>query len=174
MADQVKMTRRPARAYTLTRRDILAGSAGAILASGVRAAVGKSRPKPDHSNTLYIMPLWGGGLEPHSITDDEYRQQIAKMKREFGPGNDYNRLGFASIYATGNLQLLLRQLKVFQQENIHRGVIFALQTHDIQGGNVSNPNGDLRNYQWRLNGKTWRGVPGPVVGRDTLVVTPSR
>ena len=99
------------------------------------------------------------------------------MKKEFGPGNRYNKLGFASIYAAGNLPLLLRQLKVFQENNIHRGVIFAMQTHN---GGVTNPNGDLRNYQWRLNGKTWRGVGKSVAshrqlaGRDTLVVTPSR
>ncbi len=171
---KVKIKRCPAQTYALTRRGLLAGSAGAILASGVGAAVGKSRPKPDHSNTLYIMPIWEHGLDVPQTTDDDYRQQIARMKKEFGPGNDYNKLGFSSVYKAGNLHLLLRQLKVFQQENIHRGVIFALQTHNIQGNNVTNPNGDLRNYQWRLNGRTWRGMPGPVVRRDTLVVTPSR
>ncbi len=171
----------------LTRRHVLAASAGAILASGVSAAADSvtaimagennggasahARPKPDHSNTFYIMPIWEGALDRPDTTDDEYRQQIAKMKQEFGTGNDYNKLGFASIYAAGNLPLLLRQLKIFQTHGIHRGVIFAMQTHD---GGLTNPNGDLRNYQWRLNGKTWRGMPGPVQGRDTLVVTPSR
>ncbi|MDA8375850.1 MAG: hypothetical protein M0Z50_02010 [Planctomycetia bacterium] len=171
----------------LTRRQLLAASAGAILASGVSAAADSvtaimagennggvsahARPKPDHSNTFYLMPIWEGALDRPDTTDDEYRQQIAKMKKEFGPGNNYNKLGFASIYNAGNLPLLLRQLKVFRENNIHRGVIFAMQTHDA---GLTNPNGDLRNYQWRLNGKTWRGMPGPVQGRDTLVVTPSR
>lgn len=166
----------------LTRRQLLAASAGAILTSGVGAvadsvtavmeaanninAADKSRMKSDHSNTFYIMPLWESGLDVPKITDDQYRQQIAKMKKEFGPGNNYNKLGFASIYNAGNLPLLLRQLKVFQENNIHRGVIFAMQTHD---GGLTNPNGDLRNYQWRLNGKTWCGMPGPVQGRGALV-----
>ncbi len=128
-------------------------------------------PQSDHSNTFYIMPIWEGGLDRLGTTDEQYRAEIAKMKKQFGSGNDYNKLGFASIYRAGNLPLLLRQLRVFQKENIHRGVIFAMQTHN---GGLINPDGDLRNYQWRLDGKTWRGVPGPVQGRDTLVVTPSR
>jgi hypothetical protein len=170
-----------------TRRELLAASAGAILASGASAVADSvtaimeeennsgtsamTRPQPDHSHTFYIMPIWERGLDDPKITSAEYRVQITKMKKEFGPGNRYNKLGFASIYTAGNLPLLLRQLKVFRENNIHRGVIFAMQTHD---GGVTNPNSDLRNYQWRLNGKTWRGIPGPVQGRDTLVVTPSR
>ena len=191
--------------HGLTRRGLLSASAGAILTSvagknnnlfaGARSTPdsvtvimdaadsrntserNSSLPKPDHSNTFYILPIWEGGLDRSSTTDDQYLQQIAKMKKEFGAGNAYNKIGFASIYTAGNLPLLLRQLKVFQEENIHRGVIFAMQTHD---GGVTNPNGDLRNYQWRLNGKTWRGVGKSLAahqqlaGRDTLVVTPSR
>ncbi len=177
----------------LTRRELLAASAGAILGTGAGAAADSvttimaaennsgfsamTRSQPDHSHTFYIMPIWERGLDDPEITIAEYRRQIAKMKKEFGPGNRYNKLGFASIYAAGNLPLLLRQLKVFQENNIHRGVIFAMQTHN---GGVTNSNGDLRNYQWRLNGKTWRGVGKSVAshrqlaGRDTLVVTPSR
>jgi len=195
MAHEMKNTIGTTSAQGLTRRHLLAASAGAILASisgrnnsfcdkahadSVTAILEEENtgrtsahawPKPDHSNTFYLMPIWEGALDRSATTDDEYRQQIAKMKKEFGPGNNYNKLGFASIYTSGNLPLLLRQLKIFNEHNIHRGVIFAMQTHD---GGLTNPDGDLRNYQWRLNGKTWRGVPGPVQGRDTLVVTPSR
>ena len=196
MADNMENLKNGPGRQGLTRRHLLAASAGAILASGVSAAADSvtaimagennggasahARPKPDHSNTFYIMPIWEGALDRPDTTDDEYQQQIAKMKKEFGPGNDYNKLGFASIYTPGNLPLLLRQLKIFQAHNIHRGVIFAMQTHD---GGVANPNGDLRNYQWRLNGKSWAGLGGryyanprhpQIAGRDWMVITPSR
>ena len=195
MANETKNSQGTTGAQDMTRRQLLAASAGVILTSvaGINNTCGSAAaadsvtaimastnnatgsanalPKSDHSNSFYIMPIWESGLDRQSTTDDQYREQIAKMKKQFGPGNNYNKLGFASIYAAGNLPMLLRQLKVFHENNIHRGVIFAMQTHD---GGLSNPNGDLRNYQWRLNGKTWRGMPGPAQGRDTLVVTPSR
>ncbi len=124
-----------------------------------------------HNHTLYMMPIWEDGLDPAGVTDGVYEQQISKLKNQCGRGNRYNRLGFSSIYNTGNLPLLSRQLRIFKTRGIHRGVILPVQTHD-QG--LVNPNGDLRNYQWRLDGRTWRGIPGRTDGRDTLVVTPSR
>ena len=57
-----------------TRRELLAASAGAILASGASAVADSvtaimeeennsgtsamTRPQPDHSHTFYIMPIW--------------------------------------------------------------------------------------------------------------------
>ncbi len=126
----------------------------------------------DHAvGDLCIFPIWESGLDASTTTDAEYRRQARKLKREIGPGGKNTKIGFASIYAAGHLPLLLRQLKVFKQEGIHRGVIFAMQTHD-QG--LTNPDGDLRNYQWRLDGKTWQGAPGKRNPRDWMVVTPSR
>ena len=195
MTDEMKNTISPIGVHDIKRRDLLAASAGAILASvagrtnsfcakahadsvtAIMAAENNvtvsanAQPESDHSSTFYIMPIWESGLDRKSTTDEEYRKQIVKMKREFGEGNTYNKIGFASIYTAGNLPLLLRQLKIFQEQKIHRGVIFAIQTHD---NSLINPNGDLRNYQWRLNGKSWRGMPGSVNKRDALVITPSR
>ena len=154
------------------RNEAAADSVTAIMAAennGTDSA--NAQPESDHSSTFYIMPIWESGLDRKSTTNDQYREQIAKMKKEFGEGNTYNKIGFASIYTAGNLPLLLRQLKIFREQNIHRGVICAMQTHD---NSLINPDSDLRNYQWRLNGKTWRGMPGPMQRRDTLVVTPSR
>jgi hypothetical protein len=195
----IKKTTYASSSTGLTRRAVLGTSTGVMLAaltgnksksSGAAAntfdaveaiMAGEKRRKKtgqvagavesNHNNTLYIMPIWEGGLDNPHTTDSQYRKQIRKMKTAFGEGNTYNKLGFASIYSIGNVPLLLRQLKMFREEGIHRGVIFAMQTHN---NGITNPNGDFRNYQWRLNGKTWRGAPGHPDGRDTLVVTPSR
>ncbi|MGC9259038.1 MAG: hypothetical protein ACP5I8_03025 [Phycisphaerae bacterium] len=187
-----------------TRRRILAASASALLAggkisSGPRAAFGfprdgeraKNLPPPDNRNTLYILALWEDGLDypyyPY-VSVAQLRSQIRKLKREFGAGNAYNRVGFASVYSAGHLPLLLKQLKVFREERIHRGVTFALQTYiyeNMRGDGLTNPNGDLRCYQWRLDGKTWRGIGAgrlatlakshpSLAEKDQLVVTPSR
>jgi len=132
------------------------------------AAISAGGKKADH---LCIFPIWESALDIPTTTDAEYRQQARKLKKQIGPGNQNTKIGFASIYSAGNLPLLLRQLKVFKQEGIHRGVILAVQTHD---GGLTNPDGDLRNYEWRLDGKTWRGAPGRHNPRDWMVVTPSR
>ncbi len=163
---------------------LAAGVVGLVVTSAGSAAAPRRcwpvLPRPSHNNVFYLMPIWEHGLDTPKTSNRQLRAQIAKMKTEFGRGNFYNQLGFSSIYTIGHLHLLLRQLRVFKEENIHRGVILALQTHD---GGAPNPNGDLRNYQWRLNGKTWAGIGKryystpqhpQIEGRDWLVVTPSR
>lgn len=139
--------------------------------AGSQSKSNRSSATKGESHDLCIFPIWETGLDAPTVTNAEYRQQVRKLKEQIGPGDKHNKIGFASIYTAGNLPLLLRQLKLFKEEGIHRGVILAMQTHD---GGLSNPDGDLRNYQWRLDGKTWRGAPGKHNPRDWMVVTPSR
>ncbi len=119
--------------YTVGAMALTATGCDAATALAGRQSDGnRSIATTPESHDLCIFPIWESGLDTSGTADAEIRRQARKLKRQIGPGDKNNKIGFASIYAGGNLPLLLRQLKIFKQEGIHRGVIFAMQTRDLE------------------------------------------
>lgn len=150
---------------------------GILLASNTMA---EELPRGSTDNCFYIMPLAESLRVPGSWTLEEKHTQFLKMKLQLGNGNLYHRLGFSMIYAP-NVDAEVRQACTLAQENgVHIGLIFALQSHTRDDFRAVAAN-DFRLFQWRKDGIDWKGsftssgtIEVPEDQRDYKVPTPSR
>ncbi len=157
-------------------RLLLAAYATGAL-SAAEPAVSQS-PPATLQNSFCIFAIWDGIM---GAPEAKIREQMDRLKTQFGTGNRYHRTGFAFIKpGKEQLRLICRLAK---EKGLNIGVITGEQTHS-NGGFKKAFAQDLRCYQWRANGKNWQGYyvgkndAGKVEvsenSRDHLVPTPSR
>ena len=103
---------------------------------------------------------------------------MTKLEAQVGPPRQYFKVGFSHIF--GGPTSGASSARMANANGLSVGFIIALQTHDTNSTTAAVAANDLRLYQWRLDGKTWKGVntgtsANPAYpARDYLVVTPSR
>ncbi len=137
-------------------------------------------PRADFENTFYMLPIFERIRVPGMLSYEEKEEQLLKMKMELGEGNLYHRLGFSFIYAPSVDQPVRDACKIMEENGLHAGLIFALQSH-TRNDYRAIANQDLRLYQWRMDGVDWKGaytssgtLEVPEDERDYKVPTPSR
>lgn len=137
-------------------------------------------PRADFENTFYMLPIFEKIRVPGMLSYEEKEEQLLKMKMELGEGNLYHRLGFSFIYGPSVDQPVRDACKIMEENGLHAGLIFALQSHTRNDFRAI-ANQDLRHYQWRMDGVDWKGaytssgtLEIPENERDYKVPTPSR
>jgi hypothetical protein len=114
---------------------------------------------------------------PGHLTEDQLQAEMTKLKQQIGENKGDVRVGFSGIFrGIDSLRMICRIAKA---NNLSVGTIIAVQTHS--GGISFNKKVDLRQFQWRLDGKTYQGVPAyaktgtiEFPPRDWQTPTPSR
>lgn len=114
---------------------------------------------PDARNTLHIIPLWNAMAVPQT-SEDTIRTEMDRLIEQCGKGDAYHRLGFGFIYPSGKPDVLRRDCRLAKEKGLVLGVIIGMQTHG-NAGFARKFIGDLRNYQWRNDGKSWKPLAKP-------------
>lgn len=120
-----------------------------------------------------IFPLFGrftgnGG----TISEQEAIEQIKQLKEQVGENEGLFKVGFGGIFTTE--KTLARNCSLLKAHNLSHVTIVSVQNHHVHRKGISIALGDLRNFQWRMDGKTWEGVKHDQDARDYRIVTPSR
>jgi hypothetical protein len=106
-----------------------------------------------------------------TLTEEQAKQQLEQLKTQIGQNSRDFRVGFGGIFSSE--ATLDRNLRLSAQANLSHLTIIGVQTHAIPSSIRNTAYDDLRNFQWRKDGKNWRGVAGGE-NRDYQTVTPSR
>ena len=147
-----------------------------LLTGGCFLIAGRLVAQTDASNSFCILPIYDaltGG-----VPDSTLQTEMDKLKAQVGPQRQYFKVGFSHIF--GGASTGASSARMAAANGLSVGFIIALQTHDVNSTTAAIAAKDLRLYQWRLDGKTWKGVntgttTNPAYpARDYLVVTPSR
>ena len=143
---------------------------GALLLAGGRAAA-----QNDASDSFCILPIY----DPltRGVSDAALQVEMDKLKAQVGPPRQYFKVGFSHIF--GSLATASNHARVAKANGLSVGYILALQTHDANSTLINIANQDLRLYEWRLDGKTWKGKntgtsTDPAYPSRDVCVTPSR
>lgn len=131
----------------------------AVAVAVIACHAARSDDGPDVRDTFHIIPLWNA-MARADTTDAEIRAEMKRLVDQCGRGNDYHRIGFSFIYPAGKPEVLRRNCRLAREQGLVLGLVVGMQTH----GNASFARqflGDLRNFQWRSDGKTWRSLPRP-------------
>ncbi|MDR3710899.1 MAG: hypothetical protein P4L33_21570 [Capsulimonadaceae bacterium] len=134
----------------------------ALVAASILASVGGScvavsaatDPAAVSTRTLAcVMPLFEPAFTPGALTDAALQVEMTKLRQQIGENRGSIRVGFSGIFR--GAESLRRVCRLARQNNLSVGVIIAVQTHS--GGVAFDKKADLRQYQWRLDGKTFQG-----------------
>jgi hypothetical protein len=132
----------------------LAVAAAALVAQPARADDG-----PDVRDTFHIIPLWNA-MARADTPEEAIHTEMKRLVEQCGRGNRYHRVGFSFIYPAGKPEVLRRDCRIAREHGLVLGLVVGMQTH----GNAAFARkflGDLRNYQWRSDGKNWKDLPRP-------------
>jgi len=107
-------------------------------------------------------------ITPTGFTEAQAQTEMTRLKAQIGQNHGRYHVGFSGIYQSA--PSLRIHCRLAQQNNLSVGVIIAIQTHSggVPGLNVT----DLRDLQWRMDGKTWEGEK--IVGKNGSPEYPSR
>lgn len=158
----------------------LSTSANQTLPAGRGGTTAEVLPRSSTENCFYIMPLFGAMRTNNALSYEEKRTEFLNMKQQLGEDNLYHRLGFSFIYPPSIDGYIREACELAQEYQVHLGLIFALQSH-TRNTLRRVADDDLRLYQWRLDGKDWKGaftssgsLEVPEDQRDYKIPTPSR
>jgi hypothetical protein len=133
----------------------------------------------DTGKLICILPIFDRAFSAgkNKLSDSQVESEMAKLRAQVGENHDNIKVGFSGIFQ--GRESLERLCRIARENNLSIRVIIAVQTHS--GGVPIDGSRDLRQYQWRLDGKTYEGAaPAPVNGvisyapRDWQTPTPSR
>ena len=147
-----------------------------LLAVGGLMSGSRLAAQNDASDSFCILPLYNALTR--GVPDATLQAEMDKLKVQIGPGRRYFKVGFSQVF--GSAAAGANAARMAAANGLSCGFIIALQTHDVSPAIAAAAAQDLRLYQWRLDGKTWRGVDTDTAAnpayppRDGLAVTPSR
>ena len=145
-----------------------------LVGSGWLAA-GRLAAQNDSSDSFCILPIYDPLTS--GLSDAALQTEMDKLKAQVGPPRRYFKVGFSHII--GGLTSASNHARMAKANGLSVGYIVALQTHDANTTTLNVANQDLRLYQWRLDGKTWKGKntgtsSNPAYPSRDICVTPSR
>ena len=147
-----------------------------LLAAGCFLKGGGIAAQNDASDSFCILPIYDALTR--GVPDATLQTEMDKLKAQIGPSRKYFKIGFSQVF--GGTTSGANAARMAAANGLSCGFIVALQTHSVSSPTAAVAAKDFRLYQWRLDGKTWRGIntgtaTNPAYpGRDGLVVTPSR
>ena len=125
-----------------------------LLAGRCLLTPGRLAAQNDASNSFCILPIYDpltGG-----ISNDALQTEMDKLKAQVGPPRKCFKVGFSHIF--GGATSGGNSARMAAANGLSVGFIIALQTRDVNSTTAGVAAKDLRLYQWRLDGKTWKGV----------------
>lgn len=125
-------------------------------------------PPPNFNNSFYILAIWDDMV---SADESRVRAEFRDLKKEFGKGNRYFKIGFSHMFRHDAPHLEM-ECRVAAEERTHVGVMMPYQTHSMKWY-ASTVERDFRGYQWRLDGVHYKGTEGGGA-REEGVPSPSR
>ena len=147
-----------------------------LLAAGGFMSGSRLAAQNNASDSFCILPLYNALTR--GVPDATLQAETDKLKVQIGPGRRYFKVGFSQVF--GSATAGANAARMAAANGLSCGFIIALQTHDVSPAIAAAAAQDLRLYQWRLDGKTWRGFDTGTAAnpgyppRDGLAVTPSR